>query len=273
MKHHKLGLVAFVLVLAIGCARTESTQRVAKGEDALARVKRAGVLLWGADVVGGVPYVYEDPDRPGQYTGFEMEIARGIARRLGVQLKLSVKAWDTLIPELQRGSFDMAMNGIEDTADRAKLVLFSDPYYVYSQQITVRRGTKGIRDLDDLKGKRVATLSGTAAEDILRESPEIQAVVSPEVIYSYRDLESGKVDAVLLDKPIAVAYGASNPKLLNVGESFKEGHYVIVFRNEDATLRDAVNHALADMKKTGELKRIYEHYGIMDHHQAGLGIQ
>jgi polar amino acid transport system substrate-binding protein len=236
-------------------------------------VKKAGVLAWGADVVGGVPYVYDDPDHPGQYTGFEMAIAQGIARRLGVQLKLCVKAWDTLVPELQRGSFDMAMNGIEDTPERAKLVLFSDPYYVYSQQITVRRETRGVRTLEDLKGKRVATLSGTAAEDILRGSPEIHAVVAPEITYSFRDLEAGKVDAVLLDKPIAVAYGASNPKLKNVGESFKEGRYVIVFRTEDRALRDAVNQALADMKMSGELKQIYDHYGIMDQHQAQLGIR
>jgi polar amino acid transport system substrate-binding protein len=272
MNARKLHVVVLAALLTVGCART-APQPVAKGDDSLVRVKKAGVLMWGADVVGGVPYVYEDPDRPGQYTGFEMEIARGIARRLGVELKLCVKAWDTLVPELQRGSFDMAMNGIEDTPERAKLVLFSDPYYVYSQQITVRRDAKGIDDLDDLKGKKVATLSGTAAEDILRASPEIQAVVAPEIIYSFRDLENGKVDAVLLDKPIAVAYGASNPKLKNVGESFEEGHYIIAFRTEDQALRDAVNEALVDMKKSGELKAIYQRYGLLDHHQQQLGIQ
>lgn len=266
-------VLALGLLLAVGCAKSESSKSMATRDESLARVKRAGVLLWGADVVGGIPYVYEDPDRPGQYTGFEMAIAQGVARRLGVQLKLVVKAWDTLVPELQRGSFDMAMNGIEDTPDRAKLVLFSDPYYVYSQQITVRRGTKGVERLDDLEGRRVATLSGTAAEDILRSKPSIHAVVAPEIIYSFRDLENGKVDAVLLDKPIAVAYGASNPKLMNVGESFEEGHYVIAFRTEDRELRDVVNEALVDMKQSGELKSIYQHYGLMDHHQEQLGIR
>src|SRR5207247_1565531 len=158
----------------------------------LNRVLKAGVLRWGADVVGGIPYVYEDPKHPGQYIGFEMEIARGIARRLGVRLELVVKAWDMLIPELQRGSFDMAMNGIEDTPERAKLVAFSNPYYVYSQQITVRKNTRGIGRLEDLKGKRVATLSGTAAEDILRATKGVEPVISPEIIYSYRDLQDGR---------------------------------------------------------------------------------
>jgi polar amino acid transport system substrate-binding protein len=265
-------VLAVAAVIAVGCAQGKSAQLAASRDDSLARVKKAGVLLWGADVVGGIPYVYEDPDRPGQYIGFEMAIAQGVARRLGVQLKLVVKAWDTLVPELQRGSFDMAMNGIEDTPERAKLVLFSDPYYVYSQQITVRRENRDIRRLEDLRGRKVATLSGTAAEDILR-AQGIQAVVAPEIIYSYRDLEAGKVDAVVLDKPIAVAYGATNPKLKNVGDSFEEGHYVIVFRTEDEALRDAVNRALGEMKGSGELKAIYEHYGLMDGHQIQLGIQ
>lgn len=269
----RLALIVSLATLLAGCSNHSTTGSKTAADPAVARIQKAGVLRWGADVVGGVPYVYEDPKQAGEYTGFEMEIARSIARHLGVKLELVVKAWDTLIPELQRGSFDMAMNGIEDTPDRGKIVLFSAPYYVYSQQITVRRGTSGVQSLVDLRGKRVATLSGTAAEDILRGHHDVVPVVSPEIIYSYRDLEEGKVDAVLLDKPIAVAYGASNPKLMNVGDSFSEGRYIIAFRTEDAGLRDAVNEALETMKKNGELKAIYERYGIFDKHQAQLGIQ
>jgi len=272
--------VAAAMALAMvvgGCAAKSATPQTTAvpGEvhdTSLDRVKKAGVLLWGADVVGGIPYVYEDPQHKGQYTGFEMDIAKGIAASLGVRLQLVVKAWDTLIPELQRGSFDMAMNGIEDTPERAQIVRFSEPYYIYSQQITVRRDTKGIATLEDLKGKRVATLSGTAAEDILRSTPGVQPVINPEIIYSYRDLADGKVDAVLLDKPIAVAYGATNPKLMNVGESFNEGRYVIVFRTEDRALSEAVNAAIEQMKSSGELKKIYEKYGLMDVHQQRIQV-
>lgn len=238
----------------------------------LARVQKTGELLWGADVVGGVPYVYEDPEHPGVYTGFEMEIAQVIAREMNVKLKLVVKAWDTLIPELQRGSFDMAMNGIEDTPDREKIVAFSNPYYIYSQQLTVRNDTKGIQSLEDLKGKKVATLSGSAAEDILRGTEGVQAVVNPEIIYSYRDLAAGRVDAVLLDKPIAVAYGATNPKLMNVGESFAEGRYIIAFRSEDVALKEKVNQILERMRASEELQLILTKYGLMDAHQANFHV-
>ena len=263
---------ACALVATTGCGSHPGSGSKVVQDPSLKRVKKAGVLVWGADVIGGVPYAFEDPKHKGNYIGFEVDIAREVALQLGVQPKLEIRAWDTLIPELQKGSFDMAMNGIEDTADRAAIVAFSQPYFVYSQQLTVRQGTSGVRGLEDLKGKTVATLSGTAAEDILRQTPGIKVVTHPEIIYSYRDLQSSRVDAVLLDSPIAAAYGASNPKLQNVGESFGEGKYVAAFRKEDQSLREAVDAALQTLKQNGTLKAIYAKWGILDKHQARIGI-
>ncbi len=262
-------------ILLLGCE--QGSPDAPKGgipqDRSLERVKKAGVLTWGTDVVENIPYTYEDPQHPGTYIGFEMDIAGAIAKELGVQLKLVSKAWDSLIPELQEGSFDMALNGIEDTENRQKIVLFSDPYFVYSQQLTVRKGTRGIHGLKDLRGKRAATLSGTAAEDLLRDAGDIQTIATPDVGSSYWSLEKGKVDAVLMDKPIAVAYAKPNPKLENVGESFAEGRYIVAFRMEDGALRDAVNRVLARMKQNGELKAIYSRWNLMDSHQKQIGIE
>lgn len=268
-----LGLILFAFIFFFGCQGENKSSHSEKTKDlSLERVKKAGLLLWGADVIGGIPYVYEDPEKPGTYIGFEMDIAKAIAHHLGVEQKLIIKAWDTLVPELQKGSFDLAMNGIETTEDRKKIVNFSEPYFVYSQQITVRKETQGIASLQDLVGKKVGTLSGTAAEDLLRATPGIEVSINPEIIYSYRDLEEGRVEAVLLDKPIAVAYGASNLNLKNVGESFEEGTYVIVLRQEDKALAEAVNAALGAMKTNGELAKILTKWGLMDKHQQKIGI-
>jgi polar amino acid transport system substrate-binding protein len=273
MKRFALASVTLALLVAIaGCGHGGAGSKLAS-DPSLDRVKHAGVLVWGADVIGGVPYAFEDPKHPGTYIGFEVDLAREIAHQLGVEPKLEIRAWDTLIPELQKGSFDMAMNGIEDTPDRAAIVAFSEPYFIYSQQLTVRQGTSGVSSLGDLKGKTVATLSGTAAEDILRQTPGIKVVTHPEIIYSYRDLQSSRVDAVLLDSPIAAAYGAANPKLQNVGESFGEGKYVAAFRKADQSLRLAVNTALDTLKRDGTLKTIYTRWGILDKHQTRIGIQ
>jgi len=278
MNNLKIIISIILALFIVGCdqtgdtARTSATQKSAE-DTSLERVTDAGVIYWGADVIGGIPYVYEDPDNPGSYIGFEMDIMKALANRIGVKQKLVIKAWDTLVPELQKGSFDLAMNGLEDTEDRRGMVLFSDPYYIYSQQITVRKDTDGVNSVNDLKGKKVATLSGTAAEDLLREIPEIEVSINPEIIYSYQDLVDGKVEAVVLDTPIAAAYGASNPKLKNTGETFGEGSYVMGFRKKDNALRNAVNDALIEIKNNGELGAIYKKWGLMDANQSKAGVK
>lgn len=269
----KILFLVFYSIFIIGCQNHNQSDGADVGDGSLEKIKKSDILYWGADVVGGIPYVFEDPNNADSYIGFEMDIAKALAKHIGVEQKMVIKPWDNLIPELQRSSFDMAMNGIEDTEDRGKIVLFSEPYFVYSQQITVHKDTQDINSLEDLKGKKVATLSGSAAEDILRSVPEIQVRAISEIIYCYEDLESGKVDAVLLDTPIAAAYGATNPKLKNVGTTFAQGNYVIAFRHEQKLLRDAINEVLTKIKKNGELKTIYTKWGIMDSHQQSIGIE
>ena len=79
-------------------------------------------MRWGADVAGGIPYVFENPENPSIYTGFEMDIANAIVRLMGVKQKLVIQAWDSLTQELQKSRFDIAMNGIENTSDREGFV-------------------------------------------------------------------------------------------------------------------------------------------------------
>ena len=133
--------------------------------DGLDGVKRRGELRWGGDIQGGEPYVYEDPAGPGKLVGFEVEIAESIARRLGVKATFVQISWPNLVPGLERGDFDMAMNGLEHTPARAERILVSRPYYVYGETLAVRRGDP-MRALG-LAGRRVGTLSQTYAHELL----------------------------------------------------------------------------------------------------------
>src|SRR5262249_51842512 len=135
----------------------------------LERIKREGVLRWGADSSGGAPFAFNDPADPNKVIGFEVEIAAGLARRLGVRPELVKGDWEALIPSLNARPIDLAINGLEITPRRKERVHFSVPYFQYAQQLTVRAPDRErYRSLADLKGKVVSVLNGSASLDVLR---------------------------------------------------------------------------------------------------------
>ncbi len=112
--------------------------------DRLEEIRQRGVLRWGADAEGGAPYVYPDPQRPEQLIGFEYELAEALASKLGVKARMVQNQWDQLIPALERGNFDILLNGLELTPENQQRIAMSQPYFVYAQQIVVRRETAGL---------------------------------------------------------------------------------------------------------------------------------
>src|SRR3954462_6595260 len=96
--------------------------------DKLDEIKQRGVLLWGADAEGGAPYVYPNPEKPEQLVGFEYELAEAIAAKLGVKAKMVQNQWDQLVPALDRGNFDIILNGLEMTVDNQQHLAMSQPY-------------------------------------------------------------------------------------------------------------------------------------------------
>lgn len=194
-----------------------------------------------------------------------MELAEALAGELGVRAKFSQTDWSTLVPALERGDFDVALNGLEDTPERRARILLSTPYYTYGETLTVRR-TSQYSELSQLVGKRVGTLNQTVASDLLR------AAGAEVVLYEgqqepYLDLAKGRTEAVLLDHVIADRYGCVLPELACVAKDVARGHYVVGLRKGDAELGRAVNDALAALRNGGELRRILERWKLWDARQ------
>jgi polar amino acid transport system substrate-binding protein len=194
----------------------------------LDEIKTRGTLIWGGDVQGGEPYVYEDPDNPKKLIGFEVEIAEELAKRLGVKPVFKQNAWSSLVPALERGDFDVAMNGLEATSSRQEQLLMSRPYFVYAETLAVRREDSA-RTLDSFKGKKVGTLNQTYAYDILRER-DFDMAIYEGVQEPYLDLVNGKINAVLLDNIIADRYGCVMKEVYCVPEEVARGVYVILMQ-------------------------------------------
>ncbi|MSP16001.1 MAG: transporter substrate-binding domain-containing protein [Myxococcales bacterium] len=252
--------LALALALALAAARPVRA-------DTLADVHARGELIWGGDKQGGEPYAFEDVADPTRLIGFEVEIADELARRLGVRARFQQYAWSNLVPGLERGDFDIALNGLEATSERQERVLLSRPYYSYGEVLAVKRGAP-YRSLDDLAraGKTVATLNQSYAFDLLRDRG-IRAALYEGVEEPYLDLENGKVDGVLLDDVIATRYGCGRAGVTCLPDEVARGTYVVLLRKGDVALGAALDAALAGMVRDRTLEAILRKWKLWDARQ------
>lgn len=256
-----------ILLLALALVGTSGAQAA---QEAWNRVSSAGELRWGADATGGAPYIFPDRNNPKSLIGFEIELMEALGRQLHLTPRLVQAPWEELVPALQRGDFDIVVNGLEVTPDRRQVIDFSVPYYYFSEQITARKGDHRFTSMADLRGHRVGTLAASLAFTLLTQTGSIEVVPYPSPVESYRDLTLGRVDAVLMDLPIAAWYAQPNPALENTGEPIGEGVYAVGVRKDSPELLRKVNDGLAALAAQGELERIYRKWNLWNERQARL---
>jgi polar amino acid transport system substrate-binding protein len=232
-------------------------------------------LLWGADEEGGAPYITKEPGTD-KYVGFEVDLAAALSKELGRPIDYKPYPFKQLIQGLERGDIDLAMNGIEVTEDRKAQALLTRPYYIYRLQLVARTGDDRFKGLKDLEGKpnvTVGTLENTAASRLLAKL-KIPTKAYDDQVAPYRDLALGRLDAVLLDVPIALYVVKKNDelnkKLEFVGEPIEPGEYAIALRKQDTELAQQINKALLKLIRSGELQRIYEKWGLWNDDQKLL---
>ena len=218
---------------------------------------------------GGEPYVFQAPGDGTRLVGFEVELADALARRLGVRAEFVQNDWQTLIPSLERGDFDVALNGIEVTPARRARVAFTRPYYAFTETLVVPRTAPPVRGLDDLAGARVGTLEGSLAYDLLRAAPRVEPVLYEGVEEPYIDLVRGRLGGVLLDNIIAARYGLARPEL-RAAATVGDGVYAIAVRRDEPALLGAVDGALQDTIASGELRMILSRWRLWDGRQDAL---
>jgi polar amino acid transport system substrate-binding protein len=220
------------------------------------------VLRWAADTSSGAPYVFQDPADPTKLVGFEVDLIEALAAELGMTTVFVQNQWDGLIPGLNRGEYDLAINGIEITPDRSQEVAFSKPYYLTFEQLTVRQGSTGLATLSDCRGKVVGTLHASLAERMLQAEGSVDIRTYEDEVSAYQDLALGRLDAVLLDYPIALYYAAPNPSLAQVGEPIGQLSYGIAMRKEDVELVNQINAALERLVVSGKWAEILAKWNL-----------
>ena len=199
--------------------------------------------------------------KDGEYTGFDIEVARELFKRLDIELRLQPINWDAKVMELNSHNVDCLWNGMTITEDLKKEVLFSDPYLNNEQVIAVMQDSP-VQSLADLAGKKLGIQAGSTANVALDDHADFKASLGEVVSFkdnmtALLDLESGGLDAVLLDSIVA-GYNitASGKPFRVLSDSLADEEYGIAFRKEDKALRDAVQEELNAMVKDGTLAQI-----------------
>ncbi len=218
-------------------------------------------LVWAADAEGGAPYTFPDPRNPAKIIGFEVDLANALAARMGRTARFVQNQWDGLVPGLERGEYQVVINGLEITPERAERIHFSTPYFYSTLTMTSRLDDLRIQRAEDLRGRTVGVLKVTFAEKYVRNLGGVTVRSYDSQVQPYIDLDLGRVDAVVMDTPIALYY-ATGPRVRNLELASARMSFGIGIRKSDDELLQQISAALDSLRRDGTLRKIYTDWGI-----------
>jgi polar amino acid transport system substrate-binding protein len=231
-------------------------------------------MRWAGDAEGGAPYVEADPADPSRLVGLDVEIAELIAKRLGRTPQFVEIAFSSIDQSIARGDAEIGLSGIEDTPAHRAAFAVTVPYYEFREVLSVRTEDAGrFRTLSDLRGRRVATLGGTIAYDILRSAQQergIEAVSYDDDVHPYSDLVLGRVDAVLLDNVLAERRHRTTAGFVTQPAPVAVSHYVGVIARDNGAFRDRANDAIRAAMRDGTLEAIFRKWNVWNDDQPSL---
>ena len=202
---------------------------------------------------------YEMTADSGEIEGIDVDTAKAIAEKLGLELQIDDMDFDAALLSVQQGKADIVMAGVTVTDERKAVMDFSDSYATGIQSIIVPNDSD-IASPDDLAGKKIGTQRGTTGYIYCSDDfGEDSVVAYDNGLTAVQALNNGQVDAVVIDNAPATEYVAANPGLKVLDTSYAEEDYAIGMAKGSA-LEDAVNKALEELKADGTLQAIVDKY-------------
>ena len=264
---------AMVLSLAAcGGAKTETTAAETTAEKKEETTTAGTTAAETAEAAGGTLIVGFDQDFPpmgfvgdnGEYTGFDLDLAKEVASRLGLEYKAQPIAWDSKDMELESGNIDCIWNGFTITG-REDDYTWTTPYMA-NKQVFVVANDSDIKSQADLAGIVVEVQADSSAEAALKENQDLantfgQLLTTPDYNTAFMDLEQGAVDAVAMDVIVAgyqIKQRNADFKILD--DSLSEEEYGVGFKKGNTELRDKVQGALEEMAADGTLAKISDEW-------------
>lgn len=236
--------------------------------DLLAQIQQRGEIVFGTEGAWS-PWTYHDEND--QLVGFDIEVAQKVAEKLGVKATFVEGEWDGLLAGVDGGRYDSMANGVEITEERAQKYDFSDPYCYIRTAIIVKSDDDSINSFEDLNGKTTAnTISSTYAT--LAESYGAKTTGVDDLNQTIELLLNGRVDATLNAEVTYFDYLKEHPdaniKIAALTNDASQVAFPVRKGDETATLREALNQAINELREDGTIAEISEKYFGTDLSQA-----
>ena len=257
-----MGVMAAAGVLSLtGCSSKDTASSTASSAtlNKLDSIQKSGKLVVALEGAWQ-PWSYHDSSDT--LVGYDVEVSRAIAEKLGVEPEYVESDWDSLFAGLDAGRYDMVCNGVEVTEERAKTYAFTTPYGYIHTALAVRKDNEDIHSFEDLKGKTTAnSLASTYMELAESYGATVQGIDTLEETIQL--LTAGRIDATLNADVSFYDYLNVHPdadfKL--VAQTAEASHVAIpVLKNEDTAYLDALNAAIEELRADGTLKTLSEKY-------------
>ena len=211
-------------------------------------------------------------DEKNEIVGFDIDLAKDVAKRLGREVEFKAIDWNSKEAELKSGRVDILWNGLDITDKRKENMLFSEPYMDNRQIVFVaKNGKVAVASEADLAGKTIGTQSGGTTEEYFENKPELKSSMKevkyyPDYINAFMDLENGRLDAVVGDEIIGRYYISKHPDEIQAIDTVigTVSQFGIAFRKDDQKLRDEVQKVFDEMKADGTVAKISEKWFAKD---------
>ena len=227
-------------------------------DDLLARVMKKGEITIATEGTWA-PWTYHDEKNA--LTGFDVELGRQIAAKLGVKAHFIEGKWDGLLAGISAGRFDIMINGVDVTPERSKAFLFTEPYAFNRTVVMTKTDSDKVKTLDDLKGLNVSVQLGSISHDRAKKIPGAKITTFESGADAMLNMISGNADAVINAQPATDYMIVSRPSLQTKLERLDfvadAVPMAMIFPKNRADLQKAVNKALAEIRADGTYEKLH----------------